>query len=94
MKANITNLRKALKASADAHKVEFKYWRNDAQMALKSESVPVIGDVQMICDAFYGNHEMVDVCCGYTCVFLDESEFLPQVNEMLLGLALPYGTVL
>lgn len=93
MKANFTNLRKALKASADAHKVKFEHWRDDGMMALESVTIPVMNDVQMICDAFFGNHEMVEECFGYTCVSFGY-DFLPEVDEMTLQFALPYGTVL
>ena len=91
MKANITNLRKALKASADAHNVEFHWWRNDGQMTLKSESVPVLADVRMICDAFFGHHTMVDTDWGYTVVWLGDG-FREKVDEISLALALPAGT--
>ena len=93
MKANITNLRKALKASADAHNVKFHYWRNDGQMALESEAVPVVADVRMICEAFYGFSAMVEANYGYTTIWLG-SEFEKEVGEGLLALALPYGTQL
>lgn len=91
MKANVTNLRKALVASADAHNVAFHWYKDEAHMSLKSESVPVQSDVRMICEAFYGTDEMVDVDFGYTIVYLDEVKFLPEVNEELLYMALPYG---
>jgi hypothetical protein len=91
MKANVTNLRKALVASADAHHVAFHWYKDEAHMSLKSESVPVQSDVRMICEAFYGTDEMVDVDFGYTIVYLDEVKFLPKVNEELLYMALPHG---
>lgn len=94
MKANITNLRKALKASADAHKVEFHWWKNDGNMTLKSESVPVLGDVRMICEAFFGRTDMVEADYGYTMVWLGVCAFRDAVDESLLALALPYGTEL
>ena len=91
MKANITNLRKALKASADAHGVEFHWWRADGQMALKSESVPVLTDVRLICKAFFGHSDMVETDFGYTVVWLGDG-FREKVDEITLALALPYGT--
>lgn len=94
MKANVTNLRKALKASAEAHKVQFKWWRNEGHMSLESESVPVLADVRMICEAFYGQAGMIEVNWGYTIVWLGEANFLPEVDEKKLYLALPYGTKL
>lgn len=93
MKANITNLCKALKASAKAHNVEYKYWRNDGQIVVRSENVPVVADVRMICEAFFGNSDMVEVDWGVTCVWLGEN-FLPEVDEITLQFALPHGTVL
>ncbi len=91
MKANLTNLRKALKASADAHKVEFHWWRNDGQITLKSESVPVLADVRMICEAFFGHADMVETDYGYTIVWLGDG-FRESVDEVTLALALPAGT--
>lgn len=93
MKANLTNLRKALKASADAHNVDFHWWRNDGQITLRSEAVPVLADVQMICRAFYGHDSMVETGYGYTIVWLGDG-FMENVNEVTLALALPYGTKL
>lgn len=93
MKANLTNLRKALKASAEAHNVEYHWWRNDGQITLKSESVPVLADVRMICDAFYGHHDMVDTDFGYTIVWLGDG-FREYVDEISLAFALPAGTKL
>lgn len=96
MKANLTNLRKALKACAKAHNVEYHWWRDDQQITLQSESVPVVSDVRQIVEAFYGSASgIVEVNYGYTIVW--EDIFMntkDEVNEQLLYLALPYGTVL
>ena len=93
MKANLTNLRNALKASADANNVEFHWWRNDGQITLKSESVPVLADVRMICEAFFGHSDMVETDGGYTIVWLGDG-FREKVDEITLALALPAGTKL
>jgi len=93
MNANVTNLRKALKACAEAHKVEFHWYKEDGQMALKGETVPVISDVRMICQSFFGQDTMVVCSCGFTNVVLG-SDFADKVDETLLRLALPHGTKL
>lgn len=93
MKANISNLRKALKTSAEAHKVEYHWWRNDGQITLKGESAPILADVRMICDAFFGHHDMVETDWGYIIVWLGDG-FREKVDEITLSLALPYGTTL
>lgn len=91
MKANITNLRKALKASAKAHNVEFGNWSNEGHFSLGSDAVPVVSDVSMIAEAFFGTSDIVETDWGYTIMWLSV-EFLPEVNESLLALALPAGT--
>ncbi len=88
----IENFKKAMKICADAHHSEYADWEEDMQVAIKSESVPVVADVRSICDAFFGNHNMIDVDWGYTNVYLDEGEFLPKVNTTVLMMALPHGT--
>ena len=95
MKANLENLKKALKACAEAHQAEFCDWSEDElQIAVKSETVPVVSDVKMICEAFYGSSSMVEVGWGYTNVFCDAAEMLSEVDETLLRMALPYGCTL
>lgn len=95
MKANLENLKKALKACAEAHQAEFCDWSEDElQIAVKSETVPVVSDVRMICEAFYGSSCMVEVGWGYTNVFCDATEMLSEVDEKLLRMALPYGCTL
>ncbi len=93
MKANKTNLKKALKVCAKAHKIHFLDWGNEGQYGLQSQTVPVIADVQTICKAFYGHSEMVESAYGYTIVWLG-SEFLPEVDEQTLRFALPSDTKL
>ena len=97
MKANITNLKKALKACAKAHKTPFINWSFDGQLALGSDSIPVYSDVSMICEAFFGaGATRVTPAYGYTTVWLKDSMRRNQreVDTDLLSLALPYGTVL
>ncbi len=93
MKATLANLKKALGACANAHKVEFSDWsKEDLQIGIKSETVPVVADIQMICKAFFGKTSMVETGWGYTTVYLDEAEMLPEVDALRLRLALPHGT--
>lgn len=94
MKATLANLNKALKACAKAHNVQYKWWREDGQMTLHGDTVPVIADVQLIVKAFYGNYQgIVEVDWGYTNVWLDSSmDSDHDVDEALMYLALPYGT--
>ena len=98
MKANIANLKKALKACADAHKVEYHWWKNDGQITLKGETLPVLADVRMIVEAFYGKATVdmfVEQNWGYTIVWLDAGLNTKQdVDEQLLSLALPFDTKL
>ena len=93
MKANIENLKKALQLCAEAHKVEFCDWSEDGQFGLKSESVPVVNDVKMIAEAFYGlGNADVETDWGYTTIWLSE-DFLDEVGEFTLALALPKNWV-
>lgn len=96
MKANMTNLRKALKACAKAHNAKYENWETDGQIGIKSETPATICDVRMICEAFFGpiNGTMaVEPGYGYTTIWL-RPDFAPVVDENLLYLALPYGTTL
>lgn len=96
MKANLRNLKKALRACANAHGVEFKWWRNDGQITLKSQDIPVLSDVRMIVEAFYGRQNVdgiVESGYGYTTVWIYAGmDSNGEVDEQLLSLALPYGT--
>ncbi len=95
MKATLETLKKALRACAKAHCAELCDWSEyDLQIAIKSESVPVVADVRMICEAFYGNSSMVEVGWGYTNVYEDAATMLPEVDVQKLRLALPRGTEL
>ena len=94
MEANMNLLKNALRSCADAHHVEIKEWPADNQVGLHSESVPVISDVRMICEALCGNTRMIETGWGYTTVYLDDVVFLPEVDESCLRLALPFGTEL
>lgn len=95
MKATLEILKKALGACAKAHRAELCDWSEyDRQIAIKSESVPVVADVRMICEAFYGNSSMVEVGWGYTNVYEDEAPMLSEVDGQKLRLALPHGTEL
>lgn len=98
MKATIANLKKALKACAKAHNVEFKNWTADGQVGVHSETIPVVADVKMIIEAFYGNkarNELVDTGWGYTTIYLYSTmNTKNDVDETLLKLALPAGTEL
>lgn len=85
----------AMKACAEAHRCGFEDLRaDDYQVALYSETVPTVADVQTICRAVFGNSSMVDPGWGFTTVYLDEAPFLEKPDMELLHTALPYGTVL
>ena len=96
MKANLTNLRKALKICAKAHNAEFCDWSSEGQLGVHSDTPGTICDVQMIMDAFYGRHDMTEVSYGYVTIWLEEMMVRNQneVDEVLLYMALPYGTKL
>lgn len=96
MKPTIDLLRKALKKCAEAHKVQCEDWPEDGQLGIKSESVPVVADVKSICRAFCGEANVTETAWGYVTVHLDDAEyaFLPEVDETLLKMSLPYGTEL
>ena len=90
MKTTIELLKKSLQACADAHGADFCDWSGEeCQLAVKSETVPVVNDVRMICEALYGRSSMVETGWSYTTVYLDEAPFLEDVDETLLSLALP-----
>ena len=96
MKATIKNLKKALKACAKAHNCDFEDWSEDGEFGLHSTTVPVVADVRMILESFYGTHEMCEVAAGFTSVelydYMDDKK--RDVDELTLSLALPYGTKL
>ena len=90
----IEKLKEAVRQCANAHSVEFCDWSTESQLAVKSESVPVLADMQMICDAFFGSHRCIEVGWGYTNIIYDETAPLPEIDENLLKMALPAGTVI
>lgn len=94
MKANLTNLRKALKACAKAHNARFCDWSGEGQLGVHSVTPAAVCDVQMIMDAFYGRHDMVEISWGYVVIWLEEMMVRNkrEVDETLLKMALPYGT--
>lgn len=95
MKANLTNLRKALKACAKAHNTTFHDWAGEGQLALHSTTPGTVCDVRMIAEAFFGRADMVESSWGYTTVWLEE--FMrgnkSEVDMSLCAMALPYGTI-
>jgi len=95
MKANLTNLRKALKACAKAHNARFDNWASEGQLGVWSTTPATICDVQMICEAFFGNTDAVEVSGSINCITIWLCyDYLPEVDEMKLQKALPYGTTL
>ena len=95
MKTILERFKRALKACAEAHGAEFCDWsEDDCQVALKTESVPALNDVKMICEAFYSRSTMVETGWGYTTIYLDEGTFLDEVDGTLLSLALPKNVCL
>ena len=99
------NLILALKACAKAHNANFCDWRDEGQVGIEKECVPVFADVQSILRAFYKSEfTLPDSEWGYTTAYIYGEEFynedgsvdtpfLPEVNEMILSMALPYGTM-
>ncbi len=97
MKATIENLKKALKACADAHKCDFEDYSNEGQLLVCSETPATICDVHLILDAFFGNHKAAENNgWGSVTVWLSASmtKDKKEVDETTLALALPYGTIL
>jgi len=96
MRANLTNLRKALKACAKAHGAKFFDWSREGQLGINSDTPATVCDVQTIMDAFYGRHNMTEVSWGYVTIWLEQMMLRnsSEVDEPLLKMALPYGTVL
>ena len=97
MKANITNLKKALEACANAHNAEYSDWSDEGQLGVWSVTPGTICDVRMILTAFFGDDYAADVDENIGCItiWLDESmDGKNDVDETTLALALPYGTKL
>jgi len=95
MKANLTNLCKALEACAKAHNAKFSDWSDEDQFCVWSSTPATICDVQMICEAFFGHHDGVEVQCDLDCITIWLcNDYKPEVDEQKMYLALPYGTQL
>lgn len=96
MKATIENLERVLRICAEAHNCDFEDWSEDGQFGLHSETPATICDVQMILDAFYGNHDAAEPGYGYVNIWLYASmnDAEREVDMPTLQLALPYGTEL
>lgn len=88
MEANIDNLKQAMQRCAEAHGAQFCDWSEEDQLAIDKANVPVMADVRMICEAFFGTFSPLDEDWGYTVVWL-QVPFLPEVNTQLLNMALP-----
>jgi len=88
MEANIENLKQAMQKCATAHGAKFCDWSDEDQLAIDKANVPVMADVRMICEAFFGTFSPLDENWGYTVVWLG-MPFLKEVNEQLLNMALP-----
>ena len=99
MKTTINNFRRACQACAEAHRVAFvengskfgveKYWR------IKSATVPVFADLEMICEAFGCEHAAFlafgeTFICWFDLVERQDND----VDMELLRPALPYGTTI
>lgn len=90
----------ALIKCAKAHKVEWKLYDEDAddvQFAVMSTKLPLVADLRMIAEAFFGRSSgivHVDNSWGYADVLLDYFPMLKEPNEELLVMALPRGTKL
>ena len=90
----------ALEKCAEAHHAKgelYDYAPGDTQFAVMADSVPVIADLRMIAEAFFGTSRGIvcpDHSWGYVNVLLDAEPMLPEANEHLLRLALPKGTEL
>ena len=88
MEANLKNLKQAMQRCAEAHGAKFCDWSDEDQLAIDKANVPVMADVRMICEAFFGTFSPLDEDWGYTVVWLG-MPYLSEVNESLLNMALP-----
>ena len=95
MKASIKKIAKALEMCAKAHHTDWEYYPEEWQFCIKAITVPVVADIRTICEAFYGNSQMVEVepSFGWTNVYIDEEPFLSDVRTKILELALPAGSI-
>lgn len=98
MKANITNLKKALRVCAKAHNAKFDDWSSEGQLGVWSTTPGTICDVRMILQAFFGDDSAIEVDWNINCItiWLDETMYgnKRDVEEITLSMALPYGTKL
>ena len=98
MEATLAKLKKALKACAKAHNAEFEDWSDEGQLGIWSVTPGTICDVRMICEAFFGKVSgeadspvEVDEEIGCITIWLSY-DFLKEVNQEMMYMALPYGT--
>ena len=95
MKANLTNLKKALETSAKAHGAEFDDWSDEGQLGIWSTTPGTICDVQMICEAFFGHHDGVEVQTDLNCITIWLCyDYVKELDETKMYMALPFGTKL
>ena len=89
----LENLKKALKICADKYNAEFEDWSDEGEIAFAIEGDECLIDVASICQAFFGNHKMVNVIRsgGYTVVSVDEGKFLPKIDMPYLRQAIYIG---
>ena len=100
MKANIQNLKSVLSLCAQAHKCEYKDYSSMHEIALFSATIPLVADVRMILDAFYGTHPCdcypIEVYALFGCTSINLYPTMDTDSEVkdpqLLSLALPHGT--
>lgn len=90
---------KALIKCAKSHHVDFGLYNedpNDMQFCIMSANVPVVTDVSIITEAFFGSTRpvYVDRSWGTVTVFMDTLPFLEHEDEQMIAIALPYGTKL
>lgn len=86
----------ALKKCAEAHHVECEMYSDD-EMTFMAASVPLMADLRMIAEAFFGRTMCVvdpDYGWGYTSFALGLWPMRKHIDEELLNMALPYGTEL
>lgn len=92
MKPSKQNLITAVKLCANAHERNFEDWSEDDQVAVQGDSVPIVSDMRMICEAFYGNRSFFECDWGYTTIWIDDSSFSEKVDMSKLIMALPVTT--
>lgn len=94
MKANLENLKGALEALARAYRAKFEDLSEDEyQLVISGGGGGLNEDIRDVCDAFYGRHDMVEREGAYVTVYLDEADFLADVDEEALMQVFPVGAV-